>query len=111
MARDRANVPTVAKRNAEAAGVAERYELLPGDAFSVDVGDGFDAVLLSNFLHHFNKAQCERILQRIYGCLNPGGCLFILEFVPNPDRVIPPIPASSSMVMLTPEGRLHPART
>src|SRR5215469_463956 len=88
------------------AGVADRYQLLPGDAFTVDLGVNFDCVLLTNFLHHFNKRECERILQRIYECLNPGGRLFILEFVPNPDRVTPPVPASFSLMMLglTPEG-------
>ena len=106
VAQDWANVLPIAKRNAEAAGVADRYQWLPGDAFKVDFGFGFDSVLLTNFLHHFNKADCERILQRIYECLNPGGRLFILEFVPNPDRVTPPIPASFSLMMLglTPEG-------
>lgn len=106
VAQDWANVLPIAKRNAEAAGVADQYQLLPGDAFTVDFGIDFDSVLLTNFLHHFNKGECERILQRIYPCLNPGGHLFILEFVPNPDRVTPPIPASFSLMMLglTPEG-------
>lgn len=106
VAQDWANVLPIAKRNAEAAGVADRYQLLPGDAFTVDLGVGFDSVLLTNFLHHFSKGECERVLQRIYQCLNPGGRLFILEFVPNPDRVTPPIPASFSLMMLglTPEG-------
>ena len=106
MAQDWPNVLRIAKRNAESAGVADRYQLLPGDAFTVDPGVNFDCVLLTNFLHHFNKRECERILQRIYECPNPGGRLFILEFVPNPDRVTPPVPASFSLMMLglTPEG-------
>jgi ubiquinone/menaquinone biosynthesis C-methylase UbiE len=106
VAQDWPNVLPIAKRNAEAAGVADRYQLLPGDAFTIDLGLDFDSVLLTNFLHHFNKGECERILQRIYECLNPGGRLFILEFVPNSDRVTPPIPASFSLMMLglTPEG-------
>jgi SAM-dependent methyltransferase len=79
--------------------------LLPGDAFTVDFGFDFDCVL-TNFLHHFNKDECERLLQRIYRLLNPGGCLYILEFVPNSDRITPPIAASFSLVMLglTPDG-------
>lgn len=106
VAQDWPNVLRVAQRNAESAGIADRYELLPGDAFTIDFGRNFDAVLLTNFLHHFNKAQCEQLLKRIYQCLNPGGRLFILEFVPNPDRVTPPIAASFSLMMLglTPEG-------
>ena len=100
------NVLQVAKQNAEAARLSDRYELLPGDAFTVDFGFDFDCVLLTNFLHHFNKNECERLLQRIYRSLNPGGRLYILEFVPNSDRITPPIAASFSLVMLglTPDG-------
>jgi hypothetical protein len=106
VAQDWPNVLRVAQRNAESAGVADRYQLLPGDAFTVDLGSNFDCVLLTNFLHHFNKGECQRILRRINECLNPGGRLFILEFVPNSDRVSPPIPASFSLMMLglTPAG-------
>jgi len=106
VAQDWPNVLPTAKRNAESAGVAARYQLLPGDAFTLDLGSNFDCVLLTNFLHHFSKGDCQRILRRIYECLNPGGRLFVLEFVPNPDRVAPPIPASFSLMMLglTPEG-------
>jgi ubiquinone/menaquinone biosynthesis C-methylase UbiE len=83
-----------------------KHQWLAGDAFTVDFGIEFEAVLLTNLLHHFSKSECERILRRIYECLNPGGRLFILEFVPNADRVTPPIPASFSLTMLvlTPEG-------
>lgn len=93
VAQDWPNVLRIAKGNAESAGIADRYQLLPGDAFTVDLGFNFNCVLLTNFLHHFNKSECQRILRRVYECLNPGGRLFILEFVPNPDRVTPPIPA------------------
>jgi len=70
-----------------------KHQWLAGDAFTVDFGIEFEAVLLTNLLHHFSKSECERILRRIYECLNPGGRLFIREFVPNADRVTPPIPA------------------
>lgn len=112
VAQDWPNVLPIAKQNAELAGVAERYELLPGDAFTVNLGSNFDCVLLTNFLHHFNVRDCERILKRIYESLSAGGRLFILEFVPNPDRVTPPIPAWFSLMMLglTPEGDAYTMR-
>ena len=52
------NVLEVAKENAQAAGVADRYQTKPGSAFDVDYGTGYDLVLLTNFLHHFDKATC-----------------------------------------------------
>jgi ubiquinone/menaquinone biosynthesis C-methylase UbiE len=106
VAQDWPNVLRVARQNAESARVSDRYEWLPGDAFTVDFGVDFDAVLVTNFLHHFNKGECERLLQRAYRSLNPGGRLYVLEFVPNSDRITPPIAASFSLMMLglTPEG-------
>src|SRR5260370_19569872 len=51
---DWANVLAVALENATAMGVAGRYHVLAGSAFTVDMGSGYDAVLLTNFLHHFD---------------------------------------------------------
>ncbi len=105
-AQDWPNVLKIAEQNARAAGLADRYHLLPGDAFAVDFEDGYDTVLLTNFLHHFDEPTCESLLRKIHGCLTPGGRLFTLEFVPNEDRVSPPIPATFSLTMLslTPSG-------
>jgi SAM-dependent methyltransferase len=91
----------VAKENARAAGVSERYHPIAGDAFQVDFGTGYDTVLLTNFLHHFDPPACERLLRKIRASLKPGGKVLTLEFVPNPDRVTPPIQAAFSMMMLT----------
>lgn len=90
----------VAKENAVQAGVGDRYSTLPGSAFTVDFGDGYDVVLLTNFLHHFNPATCETLLKKIHAALKPGGLVATLEFVPNDDRISPPPAASFSMMML-----------
>ncbi len=98
---DWAAVLEVAKSNAEKAGVAVRYQALPGSAFDVDFGEPYDIVLLTNFLHHFDRATCVGLLKKIRAALKPGGRVCALEFVPNEDRVSPPAPAAFSMVMLT----------
>ena len=97
---DWAPVLEVAKGNARKAGVADRYETLPGNAFEVDYGGPYDIVLLTNFLHHFDKATCVRLLQKVRAALEPGGRVATLEFVPNEDRVSPPVAAAFSLVML-----------
>jgi len=96
----------VAAENAARFGVADRWTPLPGSALSVDYGAGYDLVLLTNFLHHFDEAGCIHILQRVHASLKPGGRVITLEFVPNPDRVSPPISAAFAMTMLlhTPTG-------
>lgn len=100
------NVLAVAKENAQATGVAGRYRTIPGSAFEVDFGDGYDLVLLTNFLHHFDTATCEALLRKVHAALGPGGRAVALEFIPNEDRVSPPIAASFSLMMLasTPAG-------
>ncbi len=102
-------VLAVAKENAEAEGVADRYEARPGDAFSVDFGVGYDVVLLTNFLHHFDVDTNVEFLSKVAASMRPGGRAVILEFVPNEDRVSPPVPAKFGMIMLamTPSGEAY----
>ena len=103
---DWANVLEVARENASAHGLSERYHLLPGSAFEVDYGEGYEAVLLTNFLHHFDTAANVGLLRKVWSALNPGGQVVVLEFVPNQDRISPPIQALFSVTMLagTPHG-------
>jgi 2-polyprenyl-3-methyl-5-hydroxy-6-metoxy-1,4-benzoquinol methylase len=99
-------VLAVAQEHARAFGVADRLDTIPGDAFSVDFGTGFDLALVTNFLHHFDPAVNRGFLKKVAAALKPGGRIAVLEFVPNPDRVSPPGPASFSLTMLagTPAG-------
>ena len=98
---DWAPVLRVALDNARKAGVHDRYQMLPGSAFEVDFGEPYDAVLLTNFLHHFDRPTCVGLLKKVRSALRPGGRAATLEFVPNEDRVSPPMPAAFSMTMLT----------
>jgi hypothetical protein len=98
---DWAPVLRVALDNARKAGVQDRYDMLPGSAFEVDFGGPYDAVLLTNFLHHFDPPTCVGLLKKVHGVLRTGGRVATLEFVPNEDRVSPPMPAAFSMSMLT----------
>lgn len=96
----------VAQQNAAAAGVGDRYHRLPGSAFDVDLGGGYDLVLLTNFLHHFDEPTCVELLRKVRASLAEGGRVATLEFVPNEDRVTPPAAAAFSLTMLatTPSG-------
>jgi predicted O-methyltransferase YrrM len=106
VALDWPNVLAVAQENARAAGLADRFSTITGDAFNTDLGGDYDAVLVPNFLHHFNRADCIRFLTRVHAALRPGGQIVIVEFIPNDDRVTPPPAAGFALVMLgtTPEG-------
>ena len=106
VAQDWPNVLEVARENATGAGVIERYSTLPGNAFEVDFGTGYDVALITNFLHHFDPPTCESLLRKVHSSLAPGGRAVTLEFVPNEDRISPANAAGFSIVMLasTPAG-------
>jgi ubiquinone/menaquinone biosynthesis C-methylase UbiE len=91
----------VAKENAHKMGIADRYHTNEGSAFDVEFGSGYDLVLLTNFLHHFDPPTCETLLRKVHGALADGGRAVTLEFIPNEDRVTPPDAAGFSMMMLT----------
>jgi 2-polyprenyl-3-methyl-5-hydroxy-6-metoxy-1,4-benzoquinol methylase len=85
------------------------WAALPGSAFDVSFGAGYDVVLLTNFLHHFDRATCEALLRRIYDALLPGGRVVTPEFIPNEDGVSPSFATMFGMVILTstPKGRAY----
>jgi ubiquinone/menaquinone biosynthesis C-methylase UbiE len=97
---DWAAVLEVAYENADKARVRDRFEGLIGNAFEIAFPGPFDAVMLTNFLHHFDKPTNVSLLRKIYDSCNPGAVVATLEFVPNDDRVSPPGAATFSMMML-----------
>lgn len=109
---DWAPVLRVALDNARRAGVESRYDMLAGSAFEVPFGGPYDAVLLTNFLHHFDRPTCVGLLRKVAAALKPGGRVATLEFVPGEDRVSPPAPAAFAMTMLatTPSGDAYTFR-
>jgi len=106
VALDWPKVLEVAKENALDAGVADRYSTIEGSAFDVEYGSGYDLILLTNFLHHFDPPTCETLLRKVHAALGEGGRAVTLEFVPNEDRISPPDAAAFSVMMLgtTPSG-------
>jgi O-methyltransferase domain/Dimerisation domain len=100
VALDWPNVLSVAQENAQKFGVADRFSIRAGSAFEVEMGSGYNYVLLTNIFHHFDMPTCEKLMKRVHGALKPGGKAITLEFVPNDDRVTPPTAAAFSLIML-----------
>jgi 2-polyprenyl-3-methyl-5-hydroxy-6-metoxy-1,4-benzoquinol methylase len=105
-------VLSVARENAEAAGVSGRYQTLEGNAFDTDWGGGFDLVLLANFLHQLDSDACVGLLRKARKSLVSTGRAVAVEFLPNEDRVSPRFPAMFAFQMLgsTPQGDAYTAR-
>lgn len=100
------NVLEVAEDNAARCGLDDRYTTRPGSALEVDYGTGYDLALLTGFLHLFDETTCERVLSKVLAALNPEGRAVIVDFIPDEDRVSPPVAATFAAVMLvtTPAG-------
>ncbi|MCA1640584.1 MAG: methyltransferase domain-containing protein [Acidobacteria bacterium] len=100
------NVLPFASENAKKMGVGERHHLIPGSAFDVDFGAGYDLVLVTNFFHHFDRETCESLMRKAHAALKDGGRVVTLEFVPDESRVSPPAAAAFALTMLgsTPAG-------
>jgi 2-polyprenyl-3-methyl-5-hydroxy-6-metoxy-1,4-benzoquinol methylase len=94
------SVLVAATENAKVAGVASRHHLIPGSVFDVELGTGYNLVLVTNFFHHFDIATNESLLRKIKSALAPAGRVATLDFIPNDDRVTPPSAAAFSMTML-----------
>ena len=97
---DWANVLEVGSENARKFGVADRWRALPGSAFDVSFGAGYDLVLFPNFFHHFDPPTNEKLMRKIHAALNEGGRAITLEFIPNEDRAEPPHAVTFALTML-----------
>jgi hypothetical protein len=97
---DWANVLEVGRENAQKFGVADRWSAMPGSAFEVDFGKGYDLVLIPNFFHHFDPSTNEKLMRKIHAALNEGGRAVTVEFVPNEDRMGPPQAVTFALTML-----------
>ena len=90
----------VAEENAASAGVAHRFRKIPGNAFEVEFENGYDIVLITNFLHHFDVPTNEQLLRKVHAAMAPGSRAVTVDFIPNQDRVSPPRDATFSLTML-----------
>lgn len=100
VALDFPQVLTVAHENASRAGVSNRYSLLPGNVLEVELGNGFDVVLVPNLIHSLDRTANDLLLKKVYSALAPNGRVVVVEFAPDEDRISPRIPALFALAML-----------
>lgn len=105
---DRPEVLKVAREFAEAAGVADRLQLQPGDMFADPVPDDCDVILLSNILHDWDVPECRTLISRLAPALPPGGRLLIHDAFLN-DALDGPLPIAlySANLFCVTEGRCY----
>ena len=96
----------IARGNARASGVLDRFHGMPGNALEIDLGTGYDLALVANLFHHFDPPTCVKLMKKIRCALADGGRMLTVEYVPDESRVTPPRSAGFALVMLatTPFG-------
>ncbi len=52
---------------------ADQVTCIVGDFFTVDLGEGYDAVISTSALHHFAPEDKARLYKRTWEALRPGG--------------------------------------
>jgi ubiquinone/menaquinone biosynthesis C-methylase UbiE len=98
---DYPEVTPVARRFAEAFGVADRYEYLEGNLREIDFGrDRYDLVILGHIIHTEGEKWGKKLIKKAYRALNDGGTLLIAEMIPNDTRTGPMLPLLFGLNML-----------
>jgi SAM-dependent methyltransferase len=72
------------------AGLSDRVLFREGDVTETDLGDGYDAVLCFNLVHHLAAGHIEDLFRRAGKALNPGGTLAVLDVFADHGRRRPP---------------------
>jgi 2-polyprenyl-3-methyl-5-hydroxy-6-metoxy-1,4-benzoquinol methylase len=82
------------------AGLAHRMTVQIGDYETDDFGSGFDLVLFSAIIHINSPKSNQRLMQKAWSALNPGGQVVVSDFIMNEDRIHPTRGAIFSINML-----------
>jgi len=91
-------------------GFADRIELMSGDYHSASFGSGYDAALLSGIMHREKPAMCQRLLQKTFDAMVPGGMAVVSDvFFDNDDKNSPPFATyfALNMMLMAEHGSAH----
>lgn len=106
---DRQAALDVARGYVEAAGLAQRIELRPGDATVEEYGGPFDLIVISQLFHAYDEATNQAMMARAARALAVGGRVVVNEFALQADRMSPSHAALFAVNMLvnTEAGRSY----
>jgi SAM-dependent methyltransferase len=79
----------MARERAQAAGLAHRVNLVPGDFYRDELPGGHDLAILSAIIHQNSPDQNKTLFGKIFRCLDPGGRIVVRDHVMSPDRIQP----------------------
>lgn len=103
------DLPVVVKTAADLiaqAGLAGRVKTLAGDYHTARFPDANEAVLFFGVLHQEKDEAIRDLLRRAYEAMAPGGLIYVLDMMTDPDRAKPKFSAlfSVNMALTTDNG-------
>jgi len=99
-AQDMQGVLDVTKRMAARFNLTDRFQFLPGDFHTMDLGTDYNLVTLGHILHMLSIDECRELLKKAAGALASKGTVVISEFLVNQDRSGPVMPLIFAVNML-----------
>ena len=99
----------VTKRFVDASDVRDRITLIPGNYRSDPIPGAYPLAFLSNIIHGEGNEENERLMAKLYGCLDRDGVIIIKDHILDNSRAHPGIGAVFSLLMLltTEQGRCY----
>lgn len=84
-------VVPIAQKTAAKFGLADRYNVIPGDLGTADFGRDYNVVTIGHILHSEGVERSKKLLRKCFDALAPGGTISIQEFLVNAERTGPPV--------------------
>ena len=97
---DLPEVTPLTRRYVEAGGFSGRVDTADGNYRKCDFGSGFDLVFFSAIVHSEPPAENQRLIDKAFAALNPGGRIAIQDFVMDETRTAPGFGALFALNML-----------
>ena len=79
----------IARRRVEEAGLADRIDVVAGDAMTDELPGGHDAFLLANLVHYWSPETNVSLLRRVRKAASPEGRLLLADFWTDPTHTQP----------------------
>ena len=96
------SVNAVAKKLNRERGLQGKIRFIDGEYRSTTLETNYyDLVLASNFCRFESPKGNQKLFQKAYGALKPGGSLVVNDFLPNDERTGPTLALRFSVYMLT----------
>jgi len=87
---------------------ANRVDVIVADMFKDPLPAGYDAHLFSNVLHDWDVPVVEKLIEKSFGALQPGGLILIHDAHLNAEKSGPlPVAEYSTLLMNISEGRCY----